>query len=200
MSGEVCSREIFKIADEKGALLIVDEAHSSGVLGKNLLGVFEHYAIEVKENHLKMGTLGKAYGSYGAYILASSEIISFLENRAKPVIYSTAPSVIDTALALINIKTVSKKAAHYRKRINSRLEIVEEILGIKSASLIVPIPVKSNEKSLQIQRILIDKGFLVGAIRQPTVNTPILRVIPRLGVSKKHLKEMLQLISDTSLQ
>ncbi len=200
MSGEVCSREIFEIADGKGALLIVDEAHSSGVLGKNLLGVFEHYGIEVKENHIKMGTLGKAYGSYGAYILASAGIISFLENRAKPIIYSTAPSVIDTALALINIEKVSKKAENYRMRIDSRLEIVEEILGIRSESLIVPIPVESNQKAVQIQKMLIGKGFLVGAIRQPTVDAPILRIIPRLGVSGKQLREILHLISDTSLQ
>ena len=200
MSGEVCRREIFKIADEKGALLIVDEAHSSGVLGKTLLGVFEYYGIEIKENHIKMGTLGKAYGSYGAYILAAFEIISFLENRGKPVIYSTAPSVIDTALALINIETVSTKAAKYRKRIDSRLAIVEEMLGIKSESLIVPIPVKSNEEALLMQQMLIEKGFLVGAIRQPTVDAPILRIIPRLGVSKKHLKQMLELISDTLIQ
>jgi len=200
MSGEVCNREIFTIADEKGTLLIVDEAHSSGVLGKNLLGVFEHYGIAVKENHIKMGTLGKAYGSYGAYILASAKIVSFLENRAKPVIYSTAPSVIDTALALLNLEAVSKKSKKYRQRIDRRLGIVEEVLGIKSESLIVPIGVKSNDKALQLQSMLMEKGFLVGAIRQPTVDAPILRIIPRLGVPKKHLREMLEFISDTSIQ
>ncbi len=200
MSGEICSREIFHVAEEKGALLIVDEAHSSGVLGKNLLGVFEHYGIEIRENHIKMGTLGKAYGSYGAYILASSEIVSFLENRAKPVIYSTAPSVIDTALALINIKMINKKAAKYRAKIDARLKIVEEILGMKSESLIIPIPVGGNEKVLQLQKLLIEKGFLVGAIRQPTVSSPILRLIPRLGVPKKSLREVLSLISDTTIQ
>jgi len=199
MSGEICALEIFKIADAKGALLIVDEAHSSGVIGKNLLGVFEYYDIAIKENHIKMGTLGKAYGSYGAYILASREIVSFLENRAKPIIYSTAPSVIDTALALINLNTVSKKAKRYRQKIDKRLKMVEEILGVKRETLIVPIPVKSNQEAVQIQQMLIEKGFLVGAIRQPTVNAPIVRFIPRLGVSKKHLREMLRLIRDTSI-
>jgi len=200
MSGDLCSKKVFSVAEEHNALLIVDEAHSSGVLGENLLGIFEHYDIGIRPNHIKMGTLGKAYGSYGAYILADKEIISFLENRAKPVIYSTAPSVLDTALALINIKMLSKKSKKYRAKINARLHIVEEILGKKSESLIIPIPVKSNEKVLQIQKKLIEKGFLVGAIRQPTVEAPILRVIPRLGVSKKRLRDALQLISDTSLQ
>ena len=200
MSGEVCSRGVFDVAEESGALLIVDEAHSSGVLGKNLLGVFEHYGIAIEPNHIKMGTLGKAYGSYGAYILADAEIISFLENRAKPIIYSTAPSLLDTALALINIRMISRKAAQYRKKIDTRLTIVEEVLGIKSESLIIPIPVKSNKDAVKIQKRLMDQGFLTGAIRQPTVASPILRVIPRLGVSKKHLKEALRLISDTLLQ
>ncbi|MFK5915283.1 MAG: pyridoxal phosphate-dependent aminotransferase family protein, partial [Woeseiaceae bacterium] len=88
MGGDLCEKEIFDLADEFGALLIVDEAHSSGVLGENLLGVFEHFNIEVKANHIKMGTLGKAYGSYGAYILATEHIIKYLINRAKPIIYS----------------------------------------------------------------------------------------------------------------
>ena len=110
MSGDLCKKEIFALADEFDTLLIVDEAHSAGVLGKNLLGIFEHYKIPIRPRHIKMGTLGKAYGSYGAYILASKNIISFLENRAKPIIYSTAPSVFDTALALVNLEHIQKNA------------------------------------------------------------------------------------------
>jgi len=120
MGGDLCVKEIFDVADEKKALIIVDEAHSSGVLGKKLLGIFEHYDIAINERHIKMGTLGKAYGSYGAYILASSHIISFLVNRGKPIIYSTAPSVFDTALALVNLEHIQKHAKKYRKKIDKR--------------------------------------------------------------------------------
>ena len=70
-------------ADEVKALMIVDEAHSAGVLGIHLLGIFEHYDIRPHERHIKMGTLGKAYGSYGAYILASSDIIYFFGESCK---------------------------------------------------------------------------------------------------------------------
>ncbi len=194
MSGELCSREIFDIADEWGALLIVDEAHSSGVIGDSLRGVFEHYAIEPKPNHIKMGTLGKAYGSYGAYILASHSIISYLENRAKPIIYTTAPSVIDIALALVNMRYISKKSKKYRKAVQKRLALTREILGIESDSLIVPIEMPSNAAALQAQKELIDRGFLVGAIRQPTVERAILRVIPRVGVSTRQIEELYKLI------
>ena len=99
MGGDLAPIEIFQIADEKKAILIVDEAHSFGVIGDNLLGIFDYYKIKPTPYHVKMGTLGKAYGSYGAYILASKQIIEFLTNRAKPIIYSTAPSLFDTALA-----------------------------------------------------------------------------------------------------
>jgi 8-amino-7-oxononanoate synthase len=191
MSGELCSRDIIQVADSTGAILIVDEAHSSGVVGETLLGIFEHYDIAIKPNYIKMGTLGKAYGSYGAYILASSEIVSFLENRAKPIIYSTAPSIFDTALALVNIDHIVKKSHKYHKRICKRLRIVQDIVGIESNSLIVPIEQSSNSKVVELQKELISQGFLVGAIRQPTVDKPIIRLIPRLGNSCRDLKKLL---------
>jgi 8-amino-7-oxononanoate synthase len=194
MSGDLCSRDIFDISEQKEALLIVDEAHSSGVAGKTLLGIYEHYGITISPNHIKMGTLGKAYGSYGAYILAGKEIISFLENRAKPVIYSTAPSVFDTALALVNIKHVAKKAAKYHGKIAERRKLVEEHLGVKTPSLIVTLKQSGNTEVIQLQKKLMEQGFLLGAIRQPTVDQPIIRLIPRLGVSLKLLDRALKTI------
>ncbi|MBU1668048.1 pyridoxal phosphate-dependent aminotransferase family protein [bacterium] len=191
MSGNLCDRAIFELADSHDALLIVDEAHSSGVLGQNLLGIFEYYDIEPKDNHIKMGTLGKAYGSYGAYILANSEIISFLENRGKPIIYSTAPSVIDTALALVNIEHVAQKSEKYYAKIQARQAIVKKIIGINFQSLILALPVLDNAMALGLQKELIQSGYLVGAIRKPTVKEPILRIIPRIGSSKKSLESMI---------
>jgi len=190
MSGNLCHREIFNLADRYEALLIVDEAHSSGVIGKNLLGIFEYYDITPHERHIKMGTLGKAYGSYGAYILASSHILSFLVNRGKPIIYSTAPSVIDTALALVNIEHVAKKSEKYYQKIQARHQIIEKALNIKMKSLILALPMPTNESTIEKQKALLKKNFLIGAIRQPTVSTPILRIIPRLGSSKDDLAKL----------
>ena len=191
MSGRVCNRDIFRLADRYNALLIVDEAHSSGVIGKKLLGVFEYYNIRPQNNHIKMGTLGKAYGSYGAYILASAEIISFLENRGKPIIYATAPSIFDTALALMNIIEVANNSKKYSQAIKERQAIIKEISGMQLNSLIFALPVPDNAQTIRLQEALMTKGFLVGAIRQPTVAKPILRIIPRLGSSKKSLKSLL---------
>ncbi len=191
MSGTLCKKEIFEIADKYEALLIVDEAHSSGVIGEKLLGIFEYYEITPHERYIKMGTLGKAYGSYGAYILASSHIISFLINRGKPIIYSTAPSIIDTALALVNIEYVSKNTQQLSQAIKLRQKRVKEILNLPLNSLILPIKMVSNPMALHYQERLQKQGYLVGAIRQPTVQEPILRIIPHLGSSLNSLESIL---------
>ncbi|RUM70392.1 MAG: pyridoxal phosphate-dependent aminotransferase family protein [Sulfurovum sp.] len=200
MGGDLCKKDIFDIADEKKALMIVDEAHSAGVLGKNLLGIFEHYKIEMNERHIKMGTLGKAYGSYGAYILASSHIVSFLINRAKPIIYSTAPSVFDTALAQVNIEHIQKHTKKYRKKILKRQRLVEKILEKNCESLICPIVLPNNASTLNMQKKLIAQGDLVGAIRQPTVKKPILRVILNVSVPLGKIKDILVQIRDKTVQ
>jgi 8-amino-7-oxononanoate synthase len=200
MGGDICKKEIFTLAEAYKAIMIVDEAHSAGVLGTNLLGIFEYYGISINERHIKMGTLGKAYGSYGAYILASAHIISFLVNRAKPIIYSTAPSVFDTALALVNMKYIRKKAEKFRTEILTRQMMVRRELGSHCESLIVPIEMPSNEHALFVQKGLMAQGYLIGAIRQPTVEKPIVRVILNLNVSIKKLRHALALIRHNSVQ
>ena len=200
MGGDLCKKEIFTLADEVKALLIVDEAHSAGVLGLTLLGIFEYYGISINERHIKMGTLGKAYGSYGAYILASSHIISYLLNRAKPIIYSTAPSVFDTALALVNVEHIRKNSEKYRKKILERQIIVRRDMDIKCESLIVPIEMPSNEHALFVQKGLMAQGYLVGAIRQPTVDKPIIRLILNLSISMQKIRHAMALISHNKVQ
>jgi len=200
MGGDLCAKEIFYLANEVEAILIVDEAHSAGVLGENLLGIFELYGIGINERHIKMGTLGKAYGSYGAYILASETIISFLENRAKPIIYSTAPSVFDTALAQVNFDYIQENAEELRKKIAKRQTLAKKVMGVELQSLILSIEVESNDFALFMQKGLMAQNYLVGAIRQPTVKSPILRVILNLSVSTEKLHHALALIRHNTVQ
>ena len=192
MSGDLLNEEIFHIADENEALLIVDEAHSSGVIGQKLMGIFDYYKIWPKSNHIKMGTLGKAYGSYGAYILASKEVISFLENRAKSIIYTTALSLFDVLLAHEALKYIEKKSKKLSKRIEERKDIIKSVLNKDIESLILPIEFKSSNDVLMAQKSLLQKGFFFVAIRPPTVKQPILRVIPRLKESKKSFYRLLK--------
>ena len=196
MSGNLAKKEIFEIAKNFNTLLIVDEAHSSGVIGDNLLGIFDYYNIKIEKNHIKMGTLGKAYGSYGAYILASKDIIEFLQNRAKPIIYSTAPSLFDTALGYESLKYIINNKKALRQKSKQTLSIIQSYLAIDSKSLIIPILVNDNEKVLKIQDVLKHNGFLVGAIRQPTVKKAIIRLIAKIDIKGDELKKACNLIKD----
>lgn len=196
MEGDVAPKEIFDFADEKNALLIVDEAHSSGVLGENLLGIFDLYNIKAKDNHIKMGTLGKAYGSYGAYILASSHIIEFLINRAKAIIYTTAPSLFDMALGLQSLKYILANNKKLKLKIRKNLQIIKDNLGITSSSLIIPIEIGDNKKAIEIQSKLQEEGFMVGAIRQPTVKSAIIRLIAKVDIEENDLEKVCKLIKE----
>lgn len=143
-----------------------------------------------------MGTLGKAYGSYGAYILASKEIIEFLTNRAKPIIYSTAPSLFDTALALESLNFIINNKKELKTKIEKNLYIIQERLGIDSKSLIIPIDIGDNKKVKEIQEILKNKGYLVGAIRQPTVKSAIIRLIAKIDIDENELINVSNLLKD----
>lgn len=194
MGGDIAPKEIATLANQHKAILIVDEAHSSGVIGENLLGWYDFHKLEIEPNHIKMGTLGKAYGSYGAYILASKHIISFLENRAKAIIYTTAPSLFDTAFGYVAFSYILKNKEKLKRKINKRLTIVEKILDFKPKSLIIPIVINDNKKVIQLQQLAQEKGFIIGAIRQPTVKKAILRIILKLDVPKQELQKILKIL------
>jgi len=195
MDGDLCDKEVFSLADRYGALLLVDEAHSSGVVGERLMGVFEHYGIQIKENYIKMGTLGKAYGSFGAFILSSEHINEYLLNRAKPIIYATSLSLYDTLLAHTSLKYILSNAAMLKEEIQARQKIVEQTLGVHIEGLIVPIVYGDNQKVIAIKNELLKEGFAIGAIRQPTVPKAIVRLIARLGESQEDLQRVCERIA-----
>jgi 8-amino-7-oxononanoate synthase len=194
MDGDLCSKEVFTLADEYNAILIVDEAHSSGVVGKNLMGVYDLYDITIKPNHIKMGTLGKAYGSFGAYILSSSHINEYLINRAKPIIYATSLSLYDTLLGHNALKYILKNKESLKEEIKKRQTIIQQTLHVKMDGLIAPIIIGDNRKVIDIKEKLLEKGFSIGAIRQPTVQSAILRVIARVGESCEDLQNLASII------
>ena len=198
MDGDLCDKEVFEICNNFNALLIVDEAHSSGVIGDNLMGIFDLFNIEIKPNHIKMGTLGKAYGSFGAYILASKHIVEYLTNRAKPIIYATSLSLYDTLLGHNALKYIMDNREYLKKEITKRKEIVKELLDIKVDGLIVPIYIGNNKKVIEIKDALYKEGYAIGGIRQPTVPSAILRIIVRLGESSENLRALCLKIKEFS--
>jgi len=196
MEGDILKREVFDIAEWFGALMLVDEAHSSGTVGKSLLGVFDHYDIKPTHLHIKMGTLGKAYGSYGAYILGSKEVISFLHNRAKPLIYATAPSLFDIALAHESFNYINSKSGKLSKRVDKLKERVRKSLGFMPDGMIVPIGMPDIESGRRIKEALLKDGYEVGFIRPPTVKRPMLRVILRTCVKRGEYRKLFERVKE----
>jgi 8-amino-7-oxononanoate synthase len=195
MDGDCCERSIIELSDRYEALLIMDEAHSSGVIGPNLMGIFDHYAIPIQPHYIKMGTLGKAYGSFGAYILACEHIIDYLVNRAKPVIYATAPSLYDTLLGHEALRYIIANRDTLAIAIRERQLLVESTHGMHVDGLIVPIVINDNQRVMAIRDHLLEEGILVGAIRQPTVEKAIIRLILRSSVDTAVIRRALESIA-----
>lgn len=199
MEGDMVPKEVFALANKYKSLLVVDEAHSSGIVGENLLGVFDYYDIEIKSNFIKMGTLGKGYGSFGAYILASKHIINYLLNRAKPLIYATALSLYDTLLATNALEYIQQNRAVLKEKITTRQRVIKEILSIEIDGLILPVVVNDNKKVIQIKNELLKEGYFIGAIREPTVPKAILRIIARISEDEKEFEKLLKIIKNRYL-
>ena len=188
MMGDKVKKEITEYAQQIGTL-ILDEAHSVGVCGERLLGITEEYNLNPKKT-IKMGTLGKALGSYGAYILANREIVEFLINKAKSIIYTTALNPVDILLAYYGLKEIQKNLNKYKQKID------EKKLIFNTQSLIKIIKAKSNEEVLKKQKELLKKGILIGAIRPPTVKEPIFRIILRSCIKNQKIKEIINLLEN----
>lgn len=185
MSGDIAPKGFAQIAQKYNAILIVDEAHSSGTLGQNLLGYFDYHHIKIAPNFIKLGTFSKALGSYGAYICCSNHIHNYLQTRAKPIIYSTALSAFDSALALTNLNFIHQNRARFARKIAKIKKIIQKNLKIKLDSQIFSIQFQSQNEMLKTFRFLKKHGILVGAIRKPSVKIPQLRII----LSTKHKKK-----------
>jgi 8-amino-7-oxononanoate synthase len=108
--------------------------------------------------------------------------------------------VFDTALALVNMKYIRKNAAKLTQQILERQMSVRKQLSVTCYSLIVPIEMPDNEYTQYMQKGLMAQGYLVGAIRQPTVAKPMMRVILNLSVSTKKIRHVLALISHNKVQ
>ncbi|BCZ17714.1 8-amino-7-oxononanoate synthase [Helicobacter sp. NHP19-003] len=175
MDGHIVPLEILECAREHNAHLILDEAHSLGTIGANLKGVLEHYNLKPTETTIILGTFSKAYGSYGAFIGASPEIIDFLCNRAKSIIYTTSLSVLDTALSLVNMEEVYQDSSPFVALLEQMRGCVGGF-GWQTKSCILTLPFANIQSLLEAQENLLKEGFICGAIRPPTTEKPLLRV------------------------
>jgi 8-amino-7-oxononanoate synthase len=174
MDGDIARLpDLVFLAEKYDAILMVDDAHATGVLGNTGKGTAEHFGLDGRI-HIQMGTLGKAFGSFGAYASGSKDLINFLVNRARSFIYSTAlpPSVCAASIAALDI--IEKEPAHRKNLWKNRERFVSGLntLGINigaSETPIVPIIVGGSSKAIEAGEKLFEYGVYATAIRPPTV-------------------------------
>ncbi len=193
--------EMIRLKHEYEALLMVDEAHGLGVLGANGLGLSEALGVS-SEIDIHMGTLGKAAGVAGGYLCASQSVIDVLVNRARSLIYSTAPPPAQAVAALAALQLIaSPVGAELRATLWKNLHQFQLETGgeQKVSSAIIPWHVGCSERVLQLSQKLIEGGCFCPAIRYPTVprTTERLRITLTAAHSPEavtHLANLLQAV------
>lgn len=181
MDGDIAPiKEIVKLAKEFDCLIYLDEAHSTGVLGEGK-GILHHYNIKPEPFIVQMGTLSKALGSVGAFVTGKEEIIEFLINKARSLIYSTALPAHDIAVSLEAIRIIQRDKERIKRLWQNREHLVSGLkeLGLDTASSetpIIPVIVPDNERAIRLSDFLLKKGFYAPPVRMPTVKIPRIRL------------------------
>lgn len=190
MDGDLCPlREIVELVEDHGALLLLDEAHGFGVLGDTGMGLAEQEGLQ-KRVTFQMGTLSKAAGLSGGYLAASREWIDLITNRARPFIYSTAPPPALAHAALTSLNLIrSEEGRKLRFKLRGNISRIRQ-----SPTPILPLILGSNEAALAASAALADAGFMVPAIRFPTVPRGTARL--RASISAAHPAEAVAALAE----
>lgn len=197
MDGDIAPLpEILSLAEEFDALIYLDDAHATGVVGPNGRGTCDHFGIS-NPRIIQMGTLSKALGSLGGFIAANRVLIEYLINKARPFIYTTAlpPAILATALAGFDLiendpdirKRLRYLAGHVRMQINR--------MGFNtcgSETPIIPIHLGQSETALVFSQKLLEEGIYIPAIRPPTVPDGTSRL--RISLIATHTDEQIQFL------
>jgi 8-amino-7-oxononanoate synthase len=183
--------ELVRLADTYDALLMVDEAHATGTVGPGGRGALAHFGVEGKV-HIIMGTLGKALGGFGAFAAGSLELIDYLINTSRSLIFSTAlpPSVISSALAALDVleetpslvERVQENAGYMRESLKT---LGYDVLS--SHTPILPVMIGEAALSTEFSELLLKEGILAVALRPPTVPEGTARI--RVTVMATHTRE-----------
>jgi 8-amino-7-oxononanoate synthase len=213
-------RDLVKLKNDYSALLMLDEAHAVGVIGPNGRGLAAEQNVS-DDVDVQMGTLSKALGASGGYICGSHILIEWLINRARSFIYSTAPPPVIAAAALAAVDFVSSPEGEERRRLLwERIDLMRQLLlqlnverwtpdskrstpnaqrptpNDDSGSAIFPVIVGDEQAALDLARALELEGFLVPAIRYPTVakDTARLRITLTATHNEDHIRSLCEAI------
>ena len=190
-------KKLVELKKNYSFILILDEAHGTGVFGKTGAGLAEEMQVQDQVDII-IGTLGKSLASMGAYVLSdSSTVIDFLINRAGEFIYSTflSPSQVGSAEAALLVLQSSQNSRDYLQRVSASFRgmigLAEQELMTPS-SPIVPVLIGDPVKTLELRNSLLQQGIMVGAVRPPTVppHTSRLRISLHTNVTEDALEEL----------
>ena len=202
MDGDLCPlASLLDIAEEFSCMLLVDEAHATGVLGETGAGCVEYFDCTERQL-IQVGTLSKALGSLGGYVAGSKNLIDFLRNRAPTWIYTTALSPSDTAAALSGINIVKQEPQRRNqlwKNINYLKDLMSKLSNLKilpSESAIICFQVESAAEALKIGNFLKAEGIFAPAIRPPTVPTSRIRISMMATHQQSHIDKLVEVLKD----
>jgi 6-carboxyhexanoate--CoA ligase len=180
------------------AFSMVDEAHATGVMGRTGRGLAEHFGC----NHpdISMGTLSKALGSEGGFVCSSQTVVDYLRNFSRPFIFSTAPGAPAVAAASAAIKALESEPQRVERLRENVATFLKELAGrgisAASESAIVPVVVGDERAAVAASAALEKDGFLVPAIRYPTVSRGSARL--RFALSSAHTSEQLRAAAEAA--
>ena len=183
MDGDLADlKTLCQIKENYDCWLMVDEAHSTGVIGENGRGLTENLNLNSRVDII-MGTLSKAIGSQGGFIAGTKNLIEFLVNNARSFIYSTGlnPAACGAAYKAFDL---IEKDLSFLKKLNENRKLFENISGLKSPTPIYPLILGDATKALNASEKLRQAGFFVQAIRPPTVPEGSARL--RITISAGH--------------
>jgi predicted pyridoxal phosphate-dependent acyltransferase len=195
MEGDIAPLpDLVWIGERYSALLMVDDAHATGVLGKRGSGTVEHFGLNGKVD-IQMGTLSKALGGFGAYIAGDHELRDYLINTARSFIFTTAlpPSVLASAIAALD---VIEEEPGLRKRLWDNVWFFKprvQALGLRiteTETPIIPVIIGDPNLTVEMARMLLNEGVWIQAIRPPAVPEGTSRL--RIALMATHTVEELE--------
>ncbi len=192
-----------ELAADHDTWLMADDAHGFGVLGASGAGSAEHFKLDQQQLPILMGTLGKAIGSFGAFVAGSEELIETLVQFARPYIYTTAMPPAVAAATLASLDLLSDERWR-RERLHAHIRQFRdgaEALNLPlmdSETAIQPLLVGDDALALQLSAALEEQGILISAIRPPTVPTGTARL--RITLSAAHHGEQIEQLLETLQQ
>jgi len=204
MDGDIAALpDIADLCQQYDALLMVDDAHGFGVLGHHGGGCAELFDLSQKRLPLLIGTLGKGFGTAGAFVAGSEEMVEYLIQFARPYIYTTSmpPAIAAATSTSLEIIRSESWRRLYLSELIYRFRSESQALGCElmpSSTPIQPIMVGDTRKALQMADQLRQKGILITAIRPPTVpaNSARLRVTFSANHTHEDLDRLLQALAD----